>query len=270
MKWSTYNLMIIFIIVLNGSNFYPQLKSVMIEGIKSEGNYYIKDRIIYSDAVVLEFNANVIPLNKGISIADFNNINPNYLNIKKLFSQLEQQYGEIKIEKVIPNTVWGDNRENESKKSSSRIHDFSQLFYIHFSNPVPLDSIINLFEIIPEVEFAHGPIIYEYNNSPNDFYYQQGIQWNLDVIDSENAWDLTHGDSSIKIAIIDEGINENHIDLQGKIVGGSGYYNSNQPHGTWVAGVLGATTNNNNGIASLGWGLNLYNFGGPQQSHQIR
>ncbi|MCD4732582.1 MAG: S8 family serine peptidase, partial [Bacteroidales bacterium] len=107
-----------------------------------------------------------------------------------------------------------------------------------------------------EVEFAHEPVSIVFHDAPNDPDYESSLQWNLAAVNAEGAWELTHGSSSVKIGIVDEGI-EAHPDL---LFGGNTFPGD---HGTWVAGVAGARTDNETGIASLGWGVSIYNYGGP-------
>lgn len=77
-----------------------------------------------------------------------------------------------------------------------------------------------------------------------------------------DAWTLTTGDSTIKVAIIDSGIDTLHEDLLGKLLpghdasGGSskGYPNTSYPndgHGTSCAGIVAANTGNAKGIAGV-------------------
>lgn len=77
-----------------------------------------------------------------------------------------------------------------------------------------------------------------------------------------DAWTLTTGDSTIKVAIIDSGIDTLHEDLAGQLLpghdasGGSsnGYPNNSYPmdgHGTSCAGIVAAKTNNAKGIAGV-------------------
>ncbi len=61
------------------------------------------------------------------------------------------------------------------------------------------------------------------------------------------------------IAVIDTGVDYNHPDLKGKIIKGYDFVNmDNDPmddngHGTHVAGIIGAISNNNYGIAGVAW-----------------
>ncbi|HWY79235.1 MAG TPA: S8 family peptidase [Candidatus Sulfotelmatobacter sp.] len=73
-----------------------------------------------------------------------------------------------------------------------------------------------------------------------------------DDIHAETAWDVTRG-SGIKVAILDTGVNLNQPDLAGKIVKQSSFVSNTvedgNGHGTHVAGIITADTNNGIGIA---------------------
>ncbi|MBL6446778.1 S8 family serine peptidase [Fulvivirga sp. 29W222] len=100
-------------------------------------------------------------------------------------------------------------------------------------------------------------------------------------IDMEKAWGITTGDTSVVVAILDSGIKLDHPEFDGRvwvntgeIAGnlldddGNGYYNDihgwdfvnndNDPvddhgHGTNLAGIIGATGNNEIGYAGVDW-----------------
>jgi len=74
------------------------------------------------------------------------------------------------------------------------------------------------------------------------------------------AWEETKGSPEVTVAVIDTGIDFDHPDLQEKIAsGGYDFVNSdNDPtddngHGTYVAGIIAAKTNNREGIAGVSW-----------------
>jgi thermitase len=163
--------------------------------------------------------------------------------------------------KQVRNAVWGDViRRNKITGQQVRVPDMSQLYTFIFEEPVPLDSTVNEFLKLPEVEFAHQPVSVVYHgNPPGDLHYPN--QWNLQVIDAVNAWNITQGLSTIKVGILDTGVHEAHEDLQSKFDTGDGDGTAKDAHGTAVAGIAAAATDNQGkGIASLGWNVNLVSY----------
>ena len=78
-------------------------------------------------------------------------------------------------------------------------------------------------------------------------------------IDAPQAWDVTTGNSNVKIVILDLGIQQNHpdinqvpgMDFTGRNVPGGGPYNACDDHGTTLAGCITATINNNLGVVGV-------------------
>lgn len=111
------------------------------------------------------------------------------------------------------------------------------------------------------VEFAEPNYIVRALEIPNDPLYVH--QWGMIKIAAPQGWDLTHGSPSVIIAIIDTGIDLDHPDLQSKLVPGTDLVNDdNIPeddngHGTHVAGIAAAATNNKVGVAGVGWDCRL-------------
>lgn len=108
---------------------------------------------------------------------------------------------------------------------------------------------------------------------PNDPL--QGLQWFHRSIDLPRAWDLgtvAESGSDVVVAVIDTGVFLGHEDLQGHLLQGYDFVRM-QPtgddpgdpsnpgqsswHGTHVAGVAGATTNNGKGVAGVTWGAKI-------------
>ena len=93
-------------------------------------------------------------------------------------------------------------------------------------------------------------------------------QWYIDRIHLYEAWDITTGISDVKVAIIDTGVDANHVDLGYGFdsythvstslgydyTAGLSYQSPSFFHGTFVAGILGAKTNNSIGIAGVSGG----------------
>ncbi|GAB4531927.1 MAG: hypothetical protein Kow0063_11870 [Anaerolineae bacterium] len=116
----------------------------------------------------------------------------------------------------------------------------------------------------PNVLYAEpNYIAYALETTPNDPSY--GLQWGLSKIKAPSAWDITTGTSEVIIAIVDTGIDLEHPDLNcpGKLLSGYDFYNNDSNpdddhgHGTHVAGIAAACTNNATGVAGLAWGARL-------------
>ncbi len=119
---------------------------------------------------------------------------------------------------------------------------------------------------------------------PNDSLYDQ--QWYLQKIGMENAWEVQQASSEMIIAVIDNGLSidvseiQNHVwsnpdesangidddnngfvdDLNGWDFGDEDNnvaHDSTFYHGTQVAGIIAAETNNGIGIASVAFGSNI-------------
>ena len=116
------------------------------------------------------------------------------------------------------------------------------------------------------VEFVEPDYIAKAIFTPDDTYF--GNQWGMTQIQAPDAWGITQGSSDIKIAILDTGIDQNHEDLAAKIVanknctsgrGASRTVDDKYGHGTHVAGIAAAITNNGKGVAGVGFNSTLMN-----------
>lgn len=169
--------------------------------------------------------------------------------------------------------------------------DLSKYYVVHYAGPSDAVAISKLLMHADDVEFAEPRFRYTYRFTPNDPLYN--MQWHLARIQAETAWDISQGDSTVVIAIIDSGVDVDQEDLKNNIwnnpgeVGldahgndkrfngidddGDGYiddwlgwdfYQSptkqpdndpspGSPHGTHVAGIAAAVTNNGTGVAGV-------------------
>jgi subtilisin family serine protease len=108
----------------------------------------------------------------------------------------------------------------------------------------------------PRVEYAEPNFLYHASGLPND--PRLSTQWAHALLRSPSAWDITTGSASLAVAIIDTGIDLGHPDLAAKLVPGYDFVDGGNPwddngHGTHVAGIAAAATNNGIGVAGMDW-----------------
>ncbi|MBD3318449.1 S8 family serine peptidase [Candidatus Woesearchaeota archaeon] len=147
---------------------------------------------------------------------------------------------------------------------------------------------MNSLQHTPGVAFVEPNYILEVQAHPSDPQYKD--QYHLNTVNARQAWDLEAGNSDVVIAIIDTGVDWDHPDLAGniwnntdEILDGTDSDNNGfvddirgydfvsdvpncvdadcdnedndpmdfQGHGTHVAGIAGAVTNNSIGVAGM-------------------
>jgi thermitase len=110
----------------------------------------------------------------------------------------------------------------------------------------------------PAVVYAEPNAIATTDATPNDPGYPN--QWGLAQIQAPQSWDIQSGSVGVVIAIVDTGIDSQHPELSSKSVQGWNFdasspsYNTaatadDNGHGTHVAGIAAAATNNSLGVA---------------------
>lgn len=122
-------------------------------------------------------------------------------------------------------------------------------------------ALANAFKQRSDVEFAEPDYLYASASTPNDPSFNS--QWHLSKIASPQAWDFSTGSSTVIIAILDSGVAAWHSDLANQMVPGWNFYDNNSDtndvfgHGTKVAGVAAAATNNLTGISGVGYNCKI-------------
>lgn len=148
--------------------------------------------------------------------------------------------------------------------------DSKRVFRIYFDNANEVYAFINELSNLPEVEYAEQVPLLKPTYTPNDLrpaVGQNNNQWHLHKIKAQGAWDITTGSPNIVIGIVDDAVEMNHPDLSPNSAGGfdvSTNGSSPEPptqqysHGTHVAGISGAATDNGRGVASIGFDTKIY------------
>lgn len=100
---------------------------------------------------------------------------------------------------------------------------------------------------------------------PNDTYYTVDLQWAIDKIQLPNAWDITTGSGTIRVGVIDSGVDASHPELQNRVneelsesfVSGVSPLDDPAGHGTHVAGIIAAQGNNGSGSTGVCWDVEI-------------
>ncbi|MCH8964749.1 MAG: S8 family serine peptidase, partial [Planctomycetes bacterium] len=138
--------------------------------------------------------------------------------------------------------------------------------------------MVQTFQDMPGVRVAEPNYRYFPARVPNDEFFD--LQWNHPLINLPDAWDITTGDPSVIIAVVDTGILGDHPEISARLIAGydfisdpssardgdgidadptdegdlSGGPGASSFHGTHVTGILGAVSDNGVDIAGVTWG----------------
>jgi thermitase len=112
----------------------------------------------------------------------------------------------------------------------------------------------------PKVLYAEPNYLAKAIGTPDDVYFDN--QWGMKKVEAPAAWDVTKGSSTIKIAVLDTGVDLDHPDLASKILNAINFTSSATAddvygHGTHVAGIAAASINNGIGVAGLGYSASI-------------
>ncbi|MFH1201672.1 MAG: S8 family serine peptidase [Candidatus Omnitrophota bacterium] len=167
---------------------------------------------------------------------------------------------------------------------TNTVKDLSRWQKIKVSEDEDIQSVIAAYRNDPNVETTEVNYILVTDLAPNDTFFAGEKLYQ--IIKSREAWDIYLGSPTVEIAIVDTGVDMNHPDLRDSIDTNLGYdfvdinldaYISqgyepiigedyiepdNIPqdfygHGTMVSGLAAASTNNQEGIASVSWGCRI-------------
>ncbi len=166
----------------------------------------------------------------------------------------------------------GESKKTRGLQTEDSAPFFSSVYKLTFGENVDTEKIVEEYEQKASVEYAHLNYRAVLHSQPDDEYFDK--QWGLyneegADIDALSAWNVNKGSSEIVVAVVDTGIDYNHPDLAGNMwadeSGNYGYdfaEDNDDPmdkhgHGTHVAGIVAAETNNQRGIAGTSWHSNL-------------
>jgi subtilisin family serine protease len=126
------------------------------------------------------------------------------------------------------------------------------------TEPAHRDDALRRLERAPAVESAEREMrVSIAGTNPNDPAW--AAQSGLRVVGLPEAWELSRGSEAVVVAVVDTGVDASHPDLTGRVLPGRDFANGDADpaddhgHGTAVAGIVGARTDNREGIAGVCW-----------------
>lgn len=157
------------------------------------------------------------------------------------------------------------------------------VFELEIPKETTVEEMIYVLSQNPDIEYVEPNYVASIATTPNDtlFKYQYALYNSgqkiapVDIpgvpsgkqradIKATAAWEETKGDEGLVIAVIDSGVDLRHQDIKNKIKSsGRDFVNDDfdatddNGHGTHVAGIAAAETNNNEGIAGVAWNCKI-------------
>ena len=178
------------------------------------------------------------------------------------FNEILNALGEITLKQLFPNE---DN--------------LNSIYELTYSSSENLQTVLDKIGAIGIFSYVEPKIIPKIALTVNDPY--TSLEYAIRKVKADSAWNYSKGDTSIVIGIVDTGTEPDHPDLLTHIKhnyhdtidgidnDGDGYIDNfsgwdlgmndnnptwqGDPHGVHVSGIAAATTNNNLGIASVGF-----------------
>lgn len=146
---------------------------------------------------------------------------------------------------------------------------FDRIYKVYFPQVNDISNLmsdLNSFSFVEKTERV--PLHRTSETIPNDPL----LPYQLPLVNAFDAFDLHQGGNVI-IAIVDDAVHTTHEDLEDNIIDGYDFANNDQDpnppfedgtvspnyfsHGTHVAGIAGAVSNNSTGIASISWNAKI-------------
>ena len=246
--------LVVVMTFLSPYNFIVRAEGIIVEETIDDTvmvqSDYADNRVlvVLDNETSLQFNEYDIFFFPGLDCKSITNLTPSFTTIAK--AQIE-------------------NKTMSNIQSNIEINNFEQILCIEL-NSTGKDNVaraIKLLESIDGVKSASPDyILSKFSTIPNDIYTEE---WPLDNIQLTQAWDIATGSASIKVGVIDSGIDGTHPDLSSNInfnlcrdfTSGSTLPTPSPTdtdgHGTAVAGIIGAKGNNGIGISGICWDVQL-------------
>ena len=237
---------------VNKRNYIARGATAVVLGIFSYVAFYMNNQWV----VTQEWNQE-----GEILVATTQSFNDNQNETRVMYLVFENNVTDRDIEDTFARFInteavrWVDNLSSlgttQIKDTAGRqaMRDWSRSYVIEFPNSVDVESIKNQLKTtsgIALVEVAPPMVLFD---EPNDPKYDE--QRHLKDFEMVNVWDMIDNScltpSNVQVGVIDNGIEVTHSDLATNML------NSVSPgsHGTHVAGIVSAVTDNTQWVAAL-------------------
>ena len=127
---------------------------------------------------------------------------------------------------------------------------------------VPLPGLARLLRGTAGVRWVRAAHVVRAQRVPNDPLFR--AQYALSLIGAPSAWNHATGRRTpVLVAVLDTGVDSQHPDLVGQVRDGADFVDGKADatdqhfHGTAVAGLIAAASDNGKGIAGLDWGATV-------------
>ena len=217
--------------------------------------------------------------------SSFNQKNFILVNAANTYSSRGMQYVSDQVLVKFKSSVTEEMREaaiaSYQSTTLKRISSIS-VYQLQIPEDVSVEEMLYLLEQNPDVEYAEPNYFRRLAQvTPDDpFFSDQYALYNPGGvfgppsspqsgteradIKAREGWEETWGNDSVTIAILDTGADFNHPDLDGQLFSNGYDFINDDPdpiddhgHGTIVAGIAAAETNNGEGIAGVAWNCKI-------------
>ncbi|MBQ9276398.1 MAG: S8 family serine peptidase [Clostridia bacterium] len=260
----TMFLIIVIIVCISFAMIYPS--SIGQVFAESKNNIESKTLEFADDRILVVLTGRATKSFRDYTAEDFSDIGVSEVNdLTKLSKEkLRKQLNERDT----------NNRSNDYELTIDKI-SYRRILCLTLANK-GRESVLKAIELLKQREdiISAEPdcVLHVEATNPNDPDYQDDEQWGLNGnygINAPSAWSYTAGSSTVRVGIIDTGIDADHEDLSANVntslsrdfslaepyipaaVVDSGY------HGTHVAGIIGAVGNNGIGITGVAQSIEL-------------
>lgn len=193
----------------------------------------------------------------------------------------------VRFNSSTPN-LYEISKNTHLKTCATVIKEYNEikgLQLVRIPGNVSLHDAIAIYKQNPYVIYAEPNYVYKSGLIPNDPAYTANYLWGLPKISAPTAWDITTGSNNVIIAVVDTGIDLLHLDLSSNLwvntgeIPGNGIDDDNNgyiddvygwnfladnnnvaddnSHGTHVAGIIAAVSNNAQGTTGVMWNAKI-------------